>query len=118
MEYDFKDAYTRICTTTGARSQTELAAILGVRQSSISDAISRGNGIPANWLVTLMEKYALNPSWIKTGEGSQYLCTADDSPQCTLGDYSSEALFAEFFRRFRSNIESEIDSATAPRSNA
>lgn len=97
----FKDAYRRILEATGAGSQTELADLLDVRQSSISDATSRGNGIPANWLVTLTEKCALNPRWIKTGEGAQYLRPTDDGPPRTLRDYSSEALFAELVRRFR-----------------
>lgn len=101
MEYDFKDAYTRILAVTGAKSQTELADILDVRQSSISDAMSRNNGIPANWLVTLTEKFALNPRWVKTGEGAQRLQPTDNSPLLTLRDYSLEALLAELVRRFR-----------------
>lgn len=101
MEYDFKDAYSRILSATGVKSQTELADILDVRQSSISDAMSRSSGIPANWLVTLTEKYALNPRWVKTGEGVQYLRPADDCQLLTIKDYSTEALFAELVRRFR-----------------
>lgn len=101
MEYDFKDAYSRILMITGAKSQTELADILDVKQSSISDAMARGNGIPSNWLVTLTEKYGLNPRWVKTGEGEQYLRPSNDSPLLTLKDYSMEALLAEMGRRFR-----------------
>lgn len=101
MEYSFADAYKRILNATGAKSQVELADILDVRQSSISDAMSRGGGIPANWLVALVEKFSLNPRWIKTGEGAQHLRPADDGPLLTLKDYSAEALLAEMGRRVR-----------------
>lgn len=104
MEYSFQDAYSRILAATGARSQTELADILDVKQSSISDAIARSNGIPANWLITLTEKYALNPLWIKTGESSQYLRPAL-VPQCTLTNYSTEALLAELAKRIQLAME-------------
>ena len=34
----FQDAYERILQSTGLRTQTDVAALLGVKQSSISDA--------------------------------------------------------------------------------
>lgn len=46
----FQDAYERILQSTGLRTQTDVAALLGVKQSSISDAKRRrpavcgGNG--------------------------------------------------------------------------
>lgn len=101
MEYDVTEAYERILSATGARTQTELAELLEVKQSSISDAMSRGGGIPANWLVILTEKLAMNPRWVKTGEGPQYLQPADTRPLISLRDYSMEALLAELGRRFR-----------------
>lgn len=101
MEYDFKEAYLRIIAVTGVKTQTELAEVLEVKQSSVSDAISRGGGIPSNWLVTLTEKFAVNPRWIKTSEGAQYLQPADGSPILSLKDYSMEILLAELGRRFR-----------------
>lgn len=101
MGYDFKDAYQRILAVTGVRTQTELADVLEVKQSSISDAMARGGGIPANWLVTLTEKFALNPHWVKTGEGAERLQPADGKPIISLKDYSLEILLAEVGRRFR-----------------
>lgn len=41
----FQDAYERILQSTGLRTQTDVAAMLGVKQSSISDA-KRRNHIP------------------------------------------------------------------------
>lgn len=68
----FEMAMERIRKTTGLRTQVQLAACLNIRQSSISDA-KRRNNIPDSWLVGLYEKYELNPTWIKTGEGAAYL---------------------------------------------
>ena len=64
----FQDAYERILQSTGLRTQTDVAALLGVKQSSISDA-KRRNHIPDSWILTLFNKKGLNPSWIRTGEG-------------------------------------------------
>ena len=61
---------------TGLRTQTDVAALLGVKQSSISDA-KRRNHIPDSWILTLFNKKGLNPSWIRTGEGPQYVATPD-----------------------------------------
>ena len=41
----FQDAYERILQSTGLRTQTDIAAMLGVKQSSMSDA-KRRNHIP------------------------------------------------------------------------
>ena len=46
----FDEALERIKRATGARTQVDLAAILGIRQSSISDA-KRRQSIPADWLL-------------------------------------------------------------------
>lgn len=45
----FQDAYERILQSTGLRTQTDVAALLGVKQSSISDA-KRRNHIPDSWI--------------------------------------------------------------------
>lgn len=68
----FEEAMERIRGTTKIRTQVELAACLGIRQSSISDAKKRDN-LPDSWLVVLYEKYGLNPTWIRTGAGAAYL---------------------------------------------
>ena len=69
---DFQSAYQRILEATGLRTQSELAAELGIRQSNISDA-KRRNSIPVQWLLSLFDKHALNPAWVRTGEGVPYL---------------------------------------------
>ncbi len=54
MNQDKKEqALQRVFTATGCRTQVELADMLGVKQSSISDAKKR-KVIPAEWLVKLL----------------------------------------------------------------
>ena len=80
MGYSFDEAYLRIMDATGATTQVALAEVFGVRQSSVSDAKARGEAIPASWLVALVEKYGVNPLWVKTGEGSKYLIPSNILP--------------------------------------
>lgn len=68
----FEEAMERIRRTTGLRTQVLLAACLGIRQSSISDA-KRRDTVPDSWLVGLYERYDLNPTWIRSGEGPAFL---------------------------------------------
>jgi len=68
----FDESLERIKRATGARTQVDLAAILGIRQSSISDA-KRRQSIPADWLLKLYRSHGLNPDWVTTGEQPQVL---------------------------------------------
>ena len=68
----FEAAMDRIKQTTGARTQVQLADVLDVRQSSISDA-KRRCSIPDGWLVKLLRSHKAMPDWILTGEGPQSL---------------------------------------------
>ena len=86
----FQDAYERILQSTGLRTQTDIAAMLGVKQSSISNA-KRRNHIPDSWILTLfnkkgLNKKGLNPSWIRTGEGPQYVAGTDTPPTPVLSE--------------------------------
>jgi len=68
----FDEALERIKRATGARTQVDLAAILGIRQSSISDA-KRRQSIPADWLLKLYRSHGLNPDWVTNAEQPQML---------------------------------------------
>lgn len=68
-------AFDRIYAATNTRTQVELAELLDIRQSSISDA-KRRDSIPDSWLVTLLKKAGLNPEWILTGQGAKFLVPA------------------------------------------
>jgi hypothetical protein len=91
-EYDFSEAYARIQRLTGESSQSGLARALGVSQSSVWDAQRRAEGIPATWLLALVERYGANPTWIKHGAGPEKL-------RQDVTDIPLEALFAEIGRR-------------------
>ena len=82
---DFAAVYARIQSATGCKTQAELADFFDIRQSSVSDAKRRGS-IPADWLLTLLEKKSLNPHWIKTGSGDRYLVTSSAEPAAPSGD--------------------------------
>lgn len=72
MEYE--QILKRIQSVTHTRTQVELAAILGIKQSSISDAKKR-QSIPAEWYMKLFENLGINPDWLKKGIGPVYLRT-------------------------------------------
>ncbi|MCL2789874.1 MAG: helix-turn-helix domain containing protein [Desulfobulbus sp.] len=91
-EYDFEAAWQRVLLAAGARSQLGLAAVLGVAQSSVWDVRRRAMGIPASWLITLVECSGVSPVWIKTGTGPQFLTRP-------LADIPLAELMAELGRR-------------------
>ena len=69
---NFDKIFERAKLATKTRTQMELATLLGIRQSSISDA-KRRNSVPADWYMKLFESYNLNPFWLKYGAGPMYL---------------------------------------------
>lgn len=64
----------RIQAVTKTRTQNELAALLGISQSSVSDSKKRQT-IPAEWYLKLFERLGINPDWLKKGAGPMYLRT-------------------------------------------
>ena len=94
MTIYFQEVYDRIRQVTNAPTQVELAKVLGIRQSSISDAKRRGS-IPPEWYLTLFDKFGLNPDWLKKGLGPMYLRTemgytpSDDSLTTQLAEEGS-----------------------------
>ncbi len=96
----FPEAYERIKFATSTKTQVEIAELLEIRQSSISDA-KRRNSVPAEWVMKLFEKFGLNPDWIKQGVGPMYLRTEDgylpqEGPAMGLSDnVASPTLYGE-----------------------
>jgi len=64
----FESFFDRVTAATGIRSQTELAAVLGINRSAITQAKKKGT-IPANWILGLSRKFSLNPDWLERGTG-------------------------------------------------
>lgn len=64
----FESFFERVAAVTGIRSQTELAATLGINRSAVTQAKKKGS-IPANWVLGLSRKFGLNPDWLEKGIG-------------------------------------------------
>ncbi|GFK94982.1 hypothetical protein NNJEOMEG_02830 [Fundidesulfovibrio magnetotacticus] len=63
---EFDLGFDRIREALGFKSQVRLAEVLGICQSSISDASRRGV-IPGEWALKLYQKHRLNPLWVYDG---------------------------------------------------
>lgn len=68
--------FERLFEAAGCRTQTELADILGIRQSSIAVA-KRRNRLPSDWLLKLLRLRSINPDWIIFGSGPKFLLPSD-----------------------------------------
>ncbi|MBI9111981.1 S24 family peptidase [Maridesulfovibrio ferrireducens] len=68
----FDETLERIKKATGTRTQVQLAEILNIRQSSISDA-KRRSSIPAEWYIKLYKTHGLNPEWLSDGVEPVYM---------------------------------------------
>lgn len=67
----------RIYEATETRTQVGLAEMLGIRQSSISDAKRRGS-IPHMWLLKIALDKGIHPEWIMTGKGPHFIVASED----------------------------------------
>jgi phage repressor protein C with HTH and peptisase S24 domain len=76
MSLLFDSFLQRTFEATGAASQNELASILRINRSAITQARNK-DSIPAKWLLKLYRQYGLNPDWLETGEGRTFLKQAD-----------------------------------------
>lgn len=77
----FTAGFARLKTTLGFKNQKELADILGIRQSSISDA-KRRDVIPADWAIKLLRKERINPHWIYVGMHPMRIGDQQEAPRC------------------------------------
>ncbi len=68
----FDEVFERIKMAINTRTQVQLAEVLDIRQSSISDA-KRRDSVPAEWYLKLFKKFGLNPDWLEEGLGPWYL---------------------------------------------
>ena len=67
------EPFRRLMGVAGCRTQSELAAFLGVSQSAVAAALKKST-IPANWLLAAMRRSRVNPDWVLYGGGhARYL---------------------------------------------
>lgn len=76
----FESFLQRVFQTTGVTSQTELASVLKINRSAITQARKK-NSIPDKWILQLYKTYGLNPDWVETGSGQTFIkkSASDDS---------------------------------------
>ena len=72
MNKNFPLFFSRVSSALAISSLSELAALLNVNRSSITQARKK-DSIPANWLLELFRSHGLNPDWLEGGEGPQWL---------------------------------------------
>jgi len=72
----FESFLQRVYNATGISSQNELATVLNINRSAITQA-KKKNNFPAKWLLNLYRLYGLNPDWLETGFGPTYLKPSD-----------------------------------------
>ena len=66
------NALDRVFEATECRTQVDLAAVLDIKQSSISDA-KRRNSVPSEWLIKILRLTGVNPDWILDGVSPECL---------------------------------------------
>lgn len=65
----FDAIYDRIKLCLGAKTDTELARVLGIDQSSIAGARKRNN-IPPKWIIDVSERFGISADWLLFGDGA------------------------------------------------
>ena len=69
---DFDGIIERVFEVTGIESQTELARVLQINRSAVTQARKKGS-VPDRWLLQLYRKFGLNPEWLESGDGRAFL---------------------------------------------
>ena len=69
---DFDDIIQRVYEATGIDSQNELAQVLQINRSAVTQARKKGH-VPDRWLLQLYRKFGLNPEWLENGDGVTFL---------------------------------------------
>ena len=70
VQTHFEAFLKRVYQATGVTTQNDLANILGVNRSAITQARKKGT-IPDKWILKLYRLFGLDPDWLETGIGSK-----------------------------------------------
>ena len=82
---DFESQYQRLLEAAGCKTQIDLAAVLEIRQSSVSAAKKR-QSIPSAWLLKLFEKKRTSLEWLRTGRGGKTIQAAGETASGRCAD--------------------------------
>lgn len=88
---EFATGFERIAQALAIETQLELADILSIRQSSISDAKRRGV-IPGEWALKLYQKHRLNPRWVYDGLPPVFLARPEKAGESGMKQTDSSFL--------------------------
>lgn len=69
---DFDRVIQRVYEATGIDSQAELANVLRINRSAVTQARKKG-AVPDKWLLQLYRQFGLNPEWLERGDGPAFL---------------------------------------------
>jgi phage repressor protein C with HTH and peptisase S24 domain len=72
----FETFIRRVKQATCISSLNKISVDLGVHRSSITQARKR-DSIPAKWILQLFRKHRLNPDWLESGTGPQFLNSSE-----------------------------------------
>lgn len=75
VEKGFEAILNRMKSAINAKSDTELGSKMGLKQSAISSAKTRGQ-IPAAWVVSMAQDHGISADWLLSGVGQPYVETA------------------------------------------
>lgn len=77
---NIEEQFKRLYAATQTKNFAELASLLRLGQSAVSDAKRRGK-IPASWLRLLLCECGINPMWILAGNGAPMLVSGRQGPR-------------------------------------
>jgi len=70
VSHEFDAFFQRAQSACGIRSQSELANLLGLHRSAVTQAKNKG-GVPTAWALTLSRLFGTDPQWLLTGQTRQ-----------------------------------------------
>lgn len=68
----FERVYARIATLVNGQNQANVAAALGIKQSSVSAAKKKAS-IPSDWYISLYDRYGVSIDWLRFGTPPMYV---------------------------------------------
>ena len=74
-KFEFDTFFARARQALNIDSQNELAALLKVHRSAVTQAKRKGS-VPESWITRLTRSHGVNPVWLETGQGRPQLAAA------------------------------------------
>jgi len=68
----FENFLRRVYDAINIQTQNELASVLGVNRSAVTQARKK-DSIPDKWILKLFRLYGLNPDWLESGMGDAFV---------------------------------------------